>query len=135
MHIDEYLLDDDDLYASNIYHTDYTSLFHSNDEYFDSSDDSDSFLDEAMNDYHSQQDCHNQSFGKASDSEISKLQSKVDEAKHNVDVKKQDVHERQMQYNYNPDATTARRLNQAKNELSIAQRELENAKSKLNHAR
>ena len=61
MHIDEYLLDDDDLYASNIYHTDYTSLFHSNDEYFDSSDDSDSFLDEAMNDYHSQQDCHNRS--------------------------------------------------------------------------
>lgn len=134
MHIDDYLLDDDDLSSSSIDHTDFSSL-HSDDEDFDISDDEDSFLDEAMNDYHSQQDHHNPSFGKASDSEISRLQSKVDEAKHNVDVKKQDVHERQMQYNYHKDATTARHLSEAKNELAIAQRKLEDAKYKLNHAR
>lgn len=134
MHIDDYLIDDDDLNASSIDHTDLSSL-HYNDEDFDTSDDEDTFLDEAMDDYHSQQDHHNPSFGKASDSEISRLQNKVDEARNNVDVKKQDVHERQMQHNYNPDATTARRLSEAKKELSIAQKELENARYKLNHAR
>lgn len=134
MCIDDYLLDDDALNTGNIDDCDLPSL-DSYDDDIDISDEEDLFLDEAMNDYHSQQDHHNPTFGKASDSEISRLQSKVDEAKHNVDVKKQDVHERQMQYNYDPDATTARRLSQAKNELSIAQRELENAKYKLNHAR
>lgn len=134
MLIEDYLLDDDDLNAGSFEHADLSSL-HYNDEDFDTSDDEDTFLDEAMDDYHSQQDHHNPSFGKASDSEISRLQNKVDEARHNVDVKKQDVHERQMQYNYNPDATTARRLSEAKNELSIAQKELENARYKLNHAR
>ena len=134
MHIDDYLLDDDELNASSIDLSDFSSL-HSDDEDLDISDDEDSFLDEAMDDYHSQQDHHNPTFGKASDSEISRLQSKVDEAQHNVDVKKHDVHERQMQFNYNPDATTARHLNEAKNELAIAQKELENAKFKLNLAR
>lgn len=133
MLIDDYLLDNDDLSSSDIDYTDLSS-FGSNDEDMAVTDDEDSFLDEAMNDYQHQQDHHNTTFAKASDSEISKLQSKVDEAKHMVDVKRQDVHERQMQYNYNPCTTTARRLGEAKNELSIAQRNLESAKYKLNHA-
>ena len=138
MLIDDYLPDGDDMNIDHpelpIGHPELASL-QVNDKDIVISNDEDTFLDEVMNEYHSQQDHHNTSFGKASDSEISKLQGKVNEAEHNVDVKKQDVHERQMQYNYNPDTTTARRLSQAKNELSAAQRELENAKYKLNQAR
>lgn len=51
MHIDDYLLDDDDVNSSSIDYTDFSS-FDSTSEDFDISDDDDSFLDEAMNDYH-----------------------------------------------------------------------------------
>lgn len=79
---------------------------------------------------------YNPAFGKASDAEISKLQSKVSDAQHNVDVKKQNVHNWTMNHNYNrDDVTTARHLNEAKNELAKAQQELENAKHKLNQAK
>ena len=51
MHIDDYLLDDDDLSSSSIDHPDFSSLY-SDDEDFDISDDEDSFLDEVWDEYH-----------------------------------------------------------------------------------
>lgn len=51
MHIDDYLLDDDDLNSDSIDHTDFSSL-QSFDEDFDIPDDEDPFLDEVMDEYH-----------------------------------------------------------------------------------
>ena len=50
MHIDDYLIDDDNLNASSIDHTDFSSLL-SHDEDVNISDD-DTFLDEVMDEFH-----------------------------------------------------------------------------------
>ena len=55
MHIDDYLLDDDNLDTSGIGHSDFTSI-HYNDDNIDISDDDNTFIDEAMDEYHNKGD-------------------------------------------------------------------------------
>lgn len=82
------------------------------------------------NDYPSDDNHYNVSFvGK------SELSKKYDEAKSLVNAKQEEVHNKQMQYNFHPDKTTARRLSVAKEELKRAEEQLKVAKEKLNHAK